>query len=35
MPRITAGAHELEVVSIEGTEPALVFPHEGLGSTRL
>jgi pimeloyl-ACP methyl ester carboxylesterase len=35
MPRIRAAGHWLEYESIDGAEPALVFLHEGLGSTRL
>jgi pimeloyl-ACP methyl ester carboxylesterase len=32
MPQISAGGHALEVQWIDGSEPALVFLHEGLGS---
>jgi len=32
MPQISAGGHALEVHWIEGSEPVLVFLHEGLGS---
>jgi pimeloyl-ACP methyl ester carboxylesterase len=32
MPQISAGGHALEVQWIDGSEPVLVFLHEGLGS---
>ena len=32
MPQISAGGHALEVHWIEGSDPVLVFLHEGLGS---
>jgi len=32
MPQISAGGHSLEVRWIEGSDPVLVFLHEGLGS---
>jgi pimeloyl-ACP methyl ester carboxylesterase len=34
MPQIAAAGHALEYVWMEGSEPALVFLHEGLGSIR-
>jgi len=34
MPQVAAAGHTLEVQWIEGSEPTLVFLHEGLGSIR-
>ena len=34
MPQVVAAGHALEVLWIEGSEPTLVFLHEGLGSIR-